>query len=331
MTHLAKQRLIDIDKAKGLAIFLVVFGHIVATDMPANNEWYAASKFIIYKFHMPFFMYLSGIIFAHTYPELNGISDYLRYVKRKTMRLLSGYVTFGIVIFLGKLFFSSFMHVDNLHADFIAEILKLLAIPSQSAAGSLWFIYVLMEIYILFPLLLILRVSTINLVFIGILIHFLPVPQLFMIDRLFEYFLFFSLGMLSLRFYSHYTNILDRFFFLFFTLFIISFLTIPYCAAPISKLIIGIASLPALHGLVRRKIVMSRSIFNIYGKYTYSIYLLNTIFIGLSKGIFLEFTSWDGNNFLFIAPVLLFMGIYAPIFVKIHVFSKTPTLNRLTD
>jgi hypothetical protein len=34
------------------------------------------------------------------------------------------------------------------------------------------------------------------------------------------------------------------------------------------------------------------------GKYCMSIYLLNTIFIGLTKGVMFHFFDWDGNRFL---------------------------------
>ena len=52
----------DIDRAKGLAILLVVFGHIVARSDPLNVNWYEPLRRAVYAFHMPFFLYLSGIV-----------------------------------------------------------------------------------------------------------------------------------------------------------------------------------------------------------------------------------------------------------------------------
>ena len=83
-----KTRLLDVDKSKGLAIFLVVFGHIVATKPPDNNEWYVLLKYFIYKFHMPFFMYLSGIIFAYTYKKITSVKEYLNYLYRRIYKLI---------------------------------------------------------------------------------------------------------------------------------------------------------------------------------------------------------------------------------------------------
>lgn len=78
INSISRQRLVDIDKAKGFAIFLVVLGHIIATNQPLGNDWYAILKMGIYKFHMPFFMYLSGVVFA--YPNIDTIGGYFTYV-----------------------------------------------------------------------------------------------------------------------------------------------------------------------------------------------------------------------------------------------------------
>src|SRR5689334_2199437 len=51
----SKLRLTDIDRAKGLAIILVVFGHLVPHGtLPQGQEWYDVLWVAIYRFHMPF-------------------------------------------------------------------------------------------------------------------------------------------------------------------------------------------------------------------------------------------------------------------------------------
>jgi fucose 4-O-acetylase-like acetyltransferase len=55
-------RRLDLDRAKGLAIVLVVLGHVVARDQPPGVEWYEPFRYAIYRFHMPFFLYLSGTV-----------------------------------------------------------------------------------------------------------------------------------------------------------------------------------------------------------------------------------------------------------------------------
>src|SRR5213075_2870897 len=42
-----------LDAARGLAIVLVVIGHVVARGLPEGNDWYGYLKEMIYGFHMP--------------------------------------------------------------------------------------------------------------------------------------------------------------------------------------------------------------------------------------------------------------------------------------
>ena len=56
----------DVGRAKGLGIILVVVGHLAARQIPEGNEWYRLLKLGIYQFHMPFFMYLSGLVAFHS-------------------------------------------------------------------------------------------------------------------------------------------------------------------------------------------------------------------------------------------------------------------------
>ena len=68
----------DIDRAKGLAILLVVFGHLMASGYPRGNAWYDTAKDIVYTFHMPFFMYLSGTVFGFANKQWTGLAAYPR-------------------------------------------------------------------------------------------------------------------------------------------------------------------------------------------------------------------------------------------------------------
>ena len=108
-----KIRLDEIDKAKGLAILPVVKGHIVARKPPQNNEWYVLLKFLIYKFHMPFFMFLSGLIIQYSTSTINNFTYYKTFVVKKAFRLLPGFFLFGGLILVGKSLAVHFMYVDR--------------------------------------------------------------------------------------------------------------------------------------------------------------------------------------------------------------------------
>ncbi len=78
----------DIDRAKGLAILLVVFGHLMSSGYPRGNAWYDTAKDIVYTFHMPFFIYLAGCTFFYGGNAENPKPDYPRFLSRRAQRLL---------------------------------------------------------------------------------------------------------------------------------------------------------------------------------------------------------------------------------------------------
>lgn len=51
-----KKRLVFVDVAKAIAIFLVVLGHVVSSN--------TTTKLVLYSFHMPLFFILSGFFFS---------------------------------------------------------------------------------------------------------------------------------------------------------------------------------------------------------------------------------------------------------------------------
>src|SRR3954454_9293214 len=57
-----RERRLDLDRAKGYAILLVVAGHLVANTAPEGSGWYEPWRYALYRFHMPFFLYLSGTV-----------------------------------------------------------------------------------------------------------------------------------------------------------------------------------------------------------------------------------------------------------------------------
>ena len=134
--------LVDIERAKGLAIILVVIGHIVAREPPANNEWYVVLKTAIYAFHMPFFMYLGGLVFFHVGDAVNPRPSYGAYLIRRAERLLVPFLSLGLLILLGKFAAEQFLYVDNKPASLSDGLRSLFWTTGQSPATSVWYIFV---------------------------------------------------------------------------------------------------------------------------------------------------------------------------------------------
>ncbi len=122
LTHLAPvaslplrpaSRLADIDRAKGLAILLVVFGHLVARQGPTGVGWYDPLRIGIYLFHMPLFMYLSGYVAFMSGAARAPLSGWPAFVRRRAVRLLVPFLLFGLIILCAKLVFARIAIVDN--------------------------------------------------------------------------------------------------------------------------------------------------------------------------------------------------------------------------
>ncbi|MBX3707352.1 MAG: acyltransferase family protein [Pseudomonadales bacterium] len=327
------ERLTDIDRAKGFAIFLVVLGHIVAGDLPAGNAWFGYVITVIYSFHMPFFMYLSGFVMMYTYRRLDSAGEYGRYVVGKFNRLAPGFFVFAVIILVGKILTSRFLHVDNMPEGFLEGIQSILLTPGLSAAKSLWFIYVLFEFYLVVPfLLMIFKGRVLPIVAIGAAIHFLPSTHYFMLEGFFEYLIYFSIGALAASAHEQYRVYLDKYRGATLVLFVLSFvLLLTPMSMQIAKLVIGLMSIPAIHALMRGGRFSHSSLLIVWGLFSYAIYLMNTIAIGFVKGLVLYFSSWDGLHFLWVAPLLLISGLYGPILVKSFIFPYLRPLDRITS
>ena len=311
----------DITIAKGLGIFLVVFGHLVTGWPPQGNNWYMMLRAAVYAFHMPFFIYLSGYIFAYTGAFARFRSNRSAFLLSRAKRLLIPFFTFGILIIVGKHALQNIIHVDNVSGSIFTDFLNIFWDTRQSAAKSIWFIFVLFEIT-LFLCIVMTFIRNIWVMFaISLTMQFLNVPDILYLDRFAFYLPFFVAGMIAASNLEQWTRLLDKYHILFAALFVGAVLFTRWLAIiQISVLLCGFLSLPALHALSRSLLSRSR-FFEMLGTYSFVIYLLNTITIGLAKGIMFRFMSWDYGNFLIFFPILLTAGIAGPILIKRYIFS----------
>ena len=66
MNNQNKVHLYDVKRLTGVAILLVVMGHLATGNAvyTQGSEWYKFFNFLINSFHMPLFMFLSGFKFS---------------------------------------------------------------------------------------------------------------------------------------------------------------------------------------------------------------------------------------------------------------------------
>jgi hypothetical protein len=265
----------------------------------------------------------------YSYKPIQNKTEYFLYCKKRFIRLMPAYFLFSLIVFTGKIISQKFVHVDN-PVKSNTELFKIFLYPMESFSVFLWYIYVLFLYYISIPVLLRIFNNNFKLLiafsfFMSISLYFFRLPGLFALSEYCEYLFVFILGGLCAAKNNLFLSLIKKFGLFFLLIFITLISVIPFYDLP--KLLVGLASIPALIYLVI--CIPDYGILQFFGDYTFSIYLMNTIFIGLIKAIILKFVSWDYSNFYFIAPVLLLSGIFIPLFIKRFLLPYIPFLNRI--
>ncbi len=325
----------DLDRAKGLAILLVVFGHIVARADPAGVGWYEPLRRAVYAFHMPFFLYLSGMAAACAGGIFLPPAAWGRFAAGRARRLLAPFLVMGVLVVLGKCLAARVMYVDNLPAGVVAGLTGLLWHTADSPALSIWYLFVLFVVSVAAPVLVWADGGRVRLLMAaGVLLFVLPLPAYLYLDHVGRYAVFFALGVLAARnerwigFVDGRWRVLGVFFTL--ALAVIAAFGASWPAAP-ELFLAGALSIPVLHGLVRNSVLLSGPVFLFLGRYCFMIYLFNTMFIGLAKGVLLHAASWDGANFLPAAMTLMLAGTLGPVALKRLVLRRSKILDRFTN
>lgn len=258
---------------------------------------------------------------------------------------------FGVLILIGKLLAARYFQVDNTSSDFVTGLTRLFFYPGLSPASTLWYIYVLFMYYLIFPLFARVRSNAlVGIIVIGSLIlsfYSYQVTHLFLLERFSAYFCFVILGWIVGKNYEVFLNnirtwgwyLVISFIAVIFVVDIIFFkCIISYDCSYFPQFfrtmhaitLCGLVSIPAIMFLLKFSLFSKSIWLEKIGKYVFVIYLFNTIFIGLVKGICLKFLSWDNQNFLFYFPLLLSSGIFIPIMLKMYIFKLFPKLDKAT-
>ena len=128
MARNQKKHIVWAENARGLAIFLVVFGH---SAIPENV------KAAVYSFHMHLFFFLSGLFFSSK-------SSFLITVRKKANTILLPYFFYSLLGYLVWIFRVKIVHGSSVNVDLLKPFLDIFAM------GSFWFLPVLFLVIILF-------------------------------------------------------------------------------------------------------------------------------------------------------------------------------------
>lgn len=133
-----KERDTNIDIIKGIAIFLVVWGHISIADTFLIKA--------IYIIHMPCFFFISGYL---AYSVQNNVISYKKYLITKIKRLLIPFLAWSGIACLFNIFLQSILQKNILSiGDIGKEVWEIFA-----EARSVWFLIVLFFTFIFWEIL----------------------------------------------------------------------------------------------------------------------------------------------------------------------------------
>ena len=188
------KRIAYIDALKGFAILCVVMGHVADGNLTANTQpdyrWFFYTVFnVIYAFHMPLFMMISGYVFRSAYGK-SGTVDFGR-VKKQIYNLVIVYIFFSIVFVILKLILSGYTS-DVIN---IKDVLMIPIIP----ISPFWYLYLLMFFYLFFSWK---KLDSMNCFIVLLILAVLSIvsglftTRYFEISRMLYYALFFYVGIL---------------------------------------------------------------------------------------------------------------------------------------
>jgi uncharacterized membrane protein YcfT len=340
-----RARRLDLDCAKGVAILLVVLGHIVAQRQPPGVEWYEPFRYAIYRFHMPFFLYLSGTVVVLTGLHRAAPADWRRILRGRAMRLLVPFFGLGLLILAAKLAAMQVVHVDNRPEGLLGGLRDLFWTTGQSPALTVWYLLVLFLATALALPLLRLGVGTTGLVALGLLLQAVELPPVAYLDRLAAFFVFFAAGLWVAERQDRLLPLFERLQPLWWAAFAVSIGlavaaftgnladgSMEWVDSRAARLACGLLSIPALHGLMRLPPVSGWTWPLFLGRYAMAIYLFNTLAIGFAKALLIAAgVGWTSEAFPVHVVVLTAAGLALPIAVKALVLRRLPALDRLTD
>jgi fucose 4-O-acetylase-like acetyltransferase len=328
-------------------MLLVVIGHLTRPGPPglewAGKEWYGVLKSLIYHFHMPFFMFISGFLLFYSLKPINTAADYLRMVGRRAYRIVPGYVIYGLLAVAGKILLSHYFKVDKAPRDFWQGIGDVLLRPEASAATQLWYLYVLFLYSAIMPIVFTKFGRCLALLVpVALVAHFIPADSLFASNLFLEYLLVLVLGCLAAKHYAELrqwiqgcpVQVLTAIIVCLMAVFACSLLVVDFLDRSLgdntSKLVIGLLSIPALWSLMLTRASAQGGVLETIGKYTLVIFLLHAPIIAAIRLPAVKFNCFSGMTFDILFPVMVFLGIAIPIFLKKKFFSRFRWLDQIT-
>lgn len=328
---ISNERAVFVDTLKGIAIILVVIGHFSPKDI--NYDFWNIIHDMIYSFHMPLFMMVSGFLYEKT-TALHSWSDYLRFLGKKWRRLLAPYFAISIVVIVVKLIAQKYMVMENPVTE---DVFRYLLInPQGGYATFLWYVYTLFVIFLVFPLLRLILKSSVLIFLAMFAIYFIPFPEAFCLNLVGKYLLYFWCGVWSFKNIKVLLGNENRryfYFILWFFLYIVVFLLSSSSGTGRSTLLSLIVAISGSMTVLLLAVSLGKkkigNILSVVGLYSTAIYLFHTSGMAPVKMSLHSFLICGPAEFIVSAMLISFSGVVIPVILQIHLFDKSRSLSLL--
>lgn len=313
----SKDKINWISILQGWSMLLVVIGHITLTNI-FNDPSTPISTYIeklIYRFHMPLFMFISGMLFYLT--KLSRVKDYMPTVKDKARRLLVPYLVFSISTLFIKLLFSSV--VKNPVDSSVQSILNILIYPTRNPLGEMWFIATLFILFLFLPLYqwgIKNGKRSIVLLCLAVLLNIYSPNNIYLlgISLVSHYFVYFYAGILFFRYNMiNYLNSINAFLLILFVFIVLNIYIPPTLIASFTGIMFSIVL----------SLQLSRympGIFSSYRDYTFQIFLLGIFVQMMIRYLYIK-TQFEYSYPLFYISSII-IGLYIPVGIA-RIIQKT--------
>ena len=146
----------ELNITRALAILAVLLIHSTSTPVTAlsnESKFYPLYVFlnIFPKFAVPVFIFLSGFVLFYNYIQKELTKELIiRFYKKRVTQILIPYLFFSIFYYTAMQFYVTHDLVSTWHALFSVEFLKKLLIGK--AYTHLYYIFIIVQFYLIFPL-----------------------------------------------------------------------------------------------------------------------------------------------------------------------------------
>ena len=170
--------------AKGIGIVLVVCGHVIPDE---SRGFLGILHHIIFQFPMSLFFMLAGYLYKGT-----SMAGYGAQVGKKLKRLGIPYLSIAAIFFLIKFVPGLFLDLD--HPVSLGTVVNVLIDPVHSYLPLLWFLYTIMLIFAIFPLLEALLKRRELIFAVALLAIFFRTTEMFCVDQVLHNTVYFAFG-----------------------------------------------------------------------------------------------------------------------------------------